>query len=151
MGAAVRVQEDFTEEVTLGLSVEGENGLEQVEEKFCTRRDDSTCVFKTESEAAVLLVFWSPGIPGSWSQGRVLERGDQAGQGGLKSLPGGGVLTWALSGGFRMSTGGIDNVIILPKGHFLQTPLSTYYNHSTVWYSHHNPLLLAGKGASDSF
>lgn len=39
-----------------------------------------------------------------------------------------------------MSTGGIDNVIILPKGHFLQTPLSTYYNHSTVWYSHHNPL-----------
>lgn len=93
MGAAVRVQEDFTEEVTLGLSVEDENGLEQVEEKFCTRCDDSTCVFKTESEAAVLLVFWSPDIPGSWSQGRVLEKGDQAGQGGLKSLPGGGVLT----------------------------------------------------------
>lgn len=140
MGAAVQVQEDVTEEITLGLSVEDEIGLERVEEMFCTRYDDSTCIFKTESEAAVLPVFWSPGIPGRWSQGRVLEKGDQAEQGGLESLPREGVLTWALPGGFRMSTGGIDNVIILPKGHFLQTPLSTSYNHSATWYSLQPPL-----------
>lgn len=88
------------------------------------------------------LFCWSSGPPvfQSWSQGRVLEKGDQAGQGGLESLPRGSVLSWALSGGFRMSTGDIDNVIILPKGHFLQAPLSTFYNHSTTWYSLQLPL-----------
>lgn len=76
------------------------------------------CTRETESEVAAPLVLW---CSAGRAPGGVLGKGGRGERGGLGTLPEAAVLTWALPGG--VNSGGVNNAAVLPKGHFLQTPL----------------------------
>lgn len=74
------------------------------------------------------LLRWSSGPLGLWDSGERVSRtsfreggSGRAGWSGKAAWR--GVLTWALPGGLRMRAGGMNDVMVLPKGLLLQTPL----------------------------
>lgn len=117
--------------------MEDDKGLERVEEN--SRAQGVMAVCAHLRRRARPLLRWSSGTLGRPSQGRVSGKGDQGVRGGLGRLPGEGVLTWALQGGLRMRAGGMNDVMVLPKGCLPQAPFSarpvTTHQHD----SHYTP------------